>query len=74
MTGVSREVQLDAPKDKVWTTLVNLGAIQNYNPMVARSYYTSETRTGIGATRHCDFSPMGSVEERVVAWEEGKEL
>lgn len=49
MTGVSREVPIDAPKDKVWATLANLGAIQNYNPMVARSYYTSDTRTGVGA-------------------------
>lgn len=73
MTGVLREVKIDAPKDKVWATLADLAAIQNYNPMVARSYYTSDTRTGTGATRHCDFSPMGSVEERVVAWEEGKE-
>lgn len=73
MTGVLREVKIDAPKDKVWATLADLAAIQNYNPMVARSYYSSDTRTRIGATHHCDFSPMGSVEERVVAWEEGKE-
>lgn len=72
MPGVLREVQIDAPKDKVWSTLANLGTIQNYNPMVAKSYYTSEARTGVGASRHCDFSPMGSVGERIVAWEEEK--
>ncbi len=73
MPSVSRAVQIEASKDQVWLTLADLGAIQNYNPMVVKSYYTSDSRAGIGATRHCDFSPMGSVEERVVAWEEGEQ-
>jgi len=73
MPSISRVVQIDAPKDQVWMTLADLGAIQNYNPMVTKSHYTSETRAGIGATRHCDFSPIGSVEERVVSWEDGEQ-
>jgi carbon monoxide dehydrogenase subunit G len=66
-------VQINTSKDQVWLTLADLGTIQNYNPMVAKSYYTSQSRAGVGSTRHCDFSPIGSVEERVVSWEDGEQ-
>ncbi|MCB0154573.1 MAG: SRPBCC family protein [Anaerolineae bacterium] len=72
MSSVTKTEEIEATKEQVWSILADLETIQNYNPVVARSYYTSQTKEGVGATRHCDFSPMGSVEERVVSWKDGE--
>ncbi|MCH8927788.1 MAG: SRPBCC family protein [Candidatus Marinimicrobia bacterium] len=71
MTEVIKEIEINASKDKVWPILADIGSIQNYNPGVTKSLSTSEAKTGIGASRHCDLLPMGSVEERVIEWDEG---
>ena len=71
MATIIKEVEINAPKNKVWPILADIGSVQIYNPGVAKSLSTSEAKTGIGASRHCDLLPMGSVEERVIEWEEG---
>jgi ligand-binding SRPBCC domain-containing protein len=65
------EIRIDAPKEAVWAKIADLGAIEEYHPGVARSYYTSEARVGLAASRHCDLRPFGQVEERVVEWRDG---
>ena len=60
------------PWEKVWTILADLGAIQNFNPVVKKSYYTSETREGVGASRVCEFRPLGAIEESALDWQEGR--
>ena len=72
MTRVSHSIRIEAPTEDVWATLADLGAIQDYNPGVSRSYYTSEQREGVGASRHCDLIPFGEVEERIVEWRDGE--
>jgi len=64
LTKIVKEVEINAPKAKVWDVLTDIGAVSNYNPVVTKSYYTSENKTGLGASRHCDLLPMGSVEEK----------
>ena len=71
MAIVIKEVDINASKDKVWHILADIASVQIYNPGVAKSLSTSEAKTGIGASRHCDLLPMGSVEERVIEWDEG---
>lgn len=71
MTRFSAEIWIDAPQESVWTKIADLGAVQDYNPSVSKSYYTSEKREGLGASRHCDLLPFGEVEERIVDWREG---
>jgi carbon monoxide dehydrogenase subunit G len=71
MTRFSYEIWIDAPRETVWAKIADLGAIQEYHPGVSRSYYTSEEREGIGASRHCDLLPFGEVEERIVEWRSG---
>jgi carbon monoxide dehydrogenase subunit G len=72
MTRLTREVRINAPKEKVWEILADFGGISKFNPNVSTSYCTSEANSGVGATRHCDLSFKGaSLEERIVEWREG---
>lgn len=71
-TVIKRSVYIDAPKEKVWEALADFGNVQNLSPNIAKSYLTSDTPNGMGATRHCDFTAMGAqVEEKIVEWNEG---
>jgi carbon monoxide dehydrogenase subunit G len=72
MSQFNSEIEINAPREKVWAVLADLGAIQNFNPGVKKSYYTSEAREGVGAARVCEFRPIGAVEESALDWQEGK--
>ncbi|MFB3060536.1 MAG: SRPBCC family protein [Candidatus Binatia bacterium] len=72
MTRISDEILINAPKNKVWEIISDLGGIENYHPGVKKSYYTSEIRKGVGASRFCELLPMGSIEESATEWEEGE--
>ena len=73
MTVVHSQAQIDAPVDKVWQTLADLGSIDKWNPGVAKSYATSEATQGEGATRHCDLNTANAqLEERAFDWREGE--
>lgn len=71
MTRLSTAVRIEAPQERVWMKIADLGAIQDYHPGVSRSFYTSTQKEGPGASRHCDLRPFGEVEERVVEWRAG---
>ncbi len=68
MTKVTGEVRINAPKEKVWSVLADLGEVSAWNPVIANSYYTSEDKEGVGAARHCDFPDGGYVKERATDW------
>ena len=73
MTVIRSQAKIDAPVDKVWRTLADLGSIDKWNPGVAKSYATSEATQGEGATRHCDLNTGNAqLEERAFDWREGK--
>jgi carbon monoxide dehydrogenase subunit G len=72
MSRINSEIEINAPREKVWAVLADLGAIQNFNPGVKKSYYTSEAREGVGAGRVCELRPLGAIEENVSDWQEGK--
>jgi uncharacterized protein YndB with AHSA1/START domain len=57
--------QIDAPVEKVWEVLNDFGAIASWNPGVKRSALTSDGPVAEGSTRHCDFAPLGGVDERI---------
>ena len=63
---------IDAPEEKVWAILSNIGSVQDYSPGVVKSFFTSDIREGVGASRHCDLLPRGTVEERIASWYQGK--
>lgn len=72
-TEVTMSVAIDAPVDAVWAELARIGDIGLNSPTVARSWVSSGEATGVGATRHMEMSlkPGATLDERVVAWEEG---
>lgn len=72
MTKLYHEIFINAAPDKVWAVLADLEAVQNYNPLVAKTQITSQSPRGVGAARHCDFTPKGFSKERVTDWEEGR--
>ncbi len=72
MTRVTSEIRIDAPKDKVWDVIADLGSVSVWNPLLANSRYTSEAKEGVGASRHCDFPDGGYVEERATEWKPGE--
>ena len=73
MSRVITEIEINAPVDRVWSVVADLSAIENYHPAVPKSYYTSEIKEGVNASRHCDILPSSTVEERVIDWKDGKE-
>lgn len=68
MAAVSKEILINATSKMVWEVLANIGAVEDYSPGIAKSFYTSEIKEGLGASRHCDLLPKGTVEERIVDW------
>ena len=74
MTHLMTSVYINASPDHVWRILSDFGNVYRYNPSVPTSCSTGEESSGLGATRHCDLAPFGSVEERIIEFEEGSRL
>ena len=75
MTKITREIEINAPKEKVWQAIAKFGDICHASPGVLKSHVTSQQQEGVGATRHCDFAMMGATaEEKVTEWNEGESL
>lgn len=76
MSRFNVETRIDAPREKVWEVLSDLGSIYKWNPGVSHSYSTSEAGSGEGATRHCDLQSgtksIGYLEERAFDWRDGE--
>ena len=68
MTRVTSEIRIDAPREKVWDVIADLGSVSVWNPLLSNSYYTSEAKEGLEAARHCDFPDGGYVKERALEW------
>lgn len=73
MTKFSTEIEIDAPAQKVWETLADIGNIYKWSPGVKFSKVTNEVR-GMGGSRHCDLPGNRFLEEAVVEYEKGKAL
>jgi len=74
MPEITRQVKINAPKEKTWEILADLGAVSNWAPAVTESHMMTEAKRGVGAIRSCDHTRMGNIEEEFVAWEEGTSL
>ena len=77
MTRFSTAIKINAPKEKVWEVLADLGSIYKWNPGVSHSYGTSPETGGEGAMRHCDLQnakggSMGYLKERAFDWRESE--
>lgn len=74
-TQIIREIPIHLAPELVWAKLADFGNICHGHPGVKKSFITSAQQSGVGATRHCDFTMMGaSAEERVVEWTPGQSI
>lgn len=69
---VSRDIA--APRSAVWEVLADFPNIADWNSGVKTSVATSTDTGGVGATRHCELSPAGALDERVLEWEDGRRV
>jgi len=74
MSQLTRQVKINAPKEKTWEVLADWGAVSKWAPTITESHITTDAKRGVGAIRSCDHTQMGNIEEEVVAWEEGTSL
>jgi len=75
MTRISRQVLIKASPKKVWDALADFGNVYKLSAGVTKSYLTSDQKSGVGATRHCDLVNMNAqLEERITEWDEGKSM
>ncbi len=72
MTHISHQITINAPKERVWEILADLGEVKRYHPGLTDSYYNPGEKRGVGASRHCDLKPFGSIEETVIEWNDGE--
>ncbi len=69
---ITREIE--APVETVWEVLDDFGDIQRWSPGVTKSELTSEGPVSEGSTRHCDFAPFGSVNEKIDRYEPNQRM
>lgn len=69
MRNVTVTKTIAAPRSDVWAVLADFPNIADWNGGVKTSFATSEGVDGVGATRHCDLSPAGGLDETIVEWE-----
>lgn len=72
MGSFATSVRIEAPKDRVWEVLSDLGSIYKWNPGIAHSFTTSDEARGENATRQCDLPNGGFLRERAFNWSEGE--
>ncbi len=70
-TVISGSIKINSPKDNVWEIISDLGGIQNYHPLVNKSYNLTNQTEGVGAGRICEFKNGGVLREESVEWQEG---
>ena len=61
-------------RDDLWSVIADYPNIADWNSGVVASHATSESTAGVGATRHCDLSSGGTLEETVRAWDDRQSM
>ena len=72
MGSFATSVRIEAPKERVWEVLSDLGSIYKWNPGITHSFTTSDVATGENAMRQCDLPDGGFLRERAFNWSEGE--
>ena len=72
MGSFATSVRIDAPQDRVWEVLSDLGSIYKWNPGIAHSHTTSDEAKGENAMRQCDLPNGGFLRERAFNWSDGE--
>ena len=72
MKEIQAQVTINKPTDDVWKILSDLTAMGNYMPGIQNVYFTSDSKSGVGAARHCIFEDGIELSERVIKWDEDR--
>ncbi len=51
MVQVVEQIRVEAPSERVWAVLADLGGVAEWNPTVDHAVATSEASGGLGAAR-----------------------
>ena len=70
MTSYTKHITIDAPRDRVWAVVADIGRIAEWAPTISKSHVIGEPTVGIGARRFCRHKLMGDLEEEVIAWQD----
>lgn len=68
MPNLTLQRDLNATPAQVWAVLADFPNIADWNDGIKKSYSTGEAVEGVGAMRHCDLAPMGTLEETIREW------
>ncbi len=74
MANFTVTTTIEAPTDRVWAALADIGSISVWNPGVRESHLTSDVDAALGATRHCDLGGRNYLDEEVVEFIAGEAL
>lgn len=75
MKSVSIERTLEAPPDRVWTTLADFGGVARWNPNLASASLLRGPSQGLGARRRCNMNDgKNHIIEVVTGWVESSRI
>ncbi|MCI0633823.1 MAG: SRPBCC family protein [Actinobacteria bacterium] len=75
MKTLSAQTYIEAPAEKIWKIVADLGTAHLWSPNLSSVNMLSQAKSGIGSERHCDVvADGGFFRDRVTLWEEGRRI
>src|SRR3954468_2586946 len=72
MIKLVASVCIEAPHDVVWARLAKLEDIQLWSEAIVHASCTGPLAQGVGAERTCELVGNRTIQERWIAWDEGR--
>ena len=69
---VKKSIIINASKQKVWRKISNIVGLPSWLIDVKKTIYLSKKKRGVGAIREITFNDGNTIEEHVVAWQNGE--
>lgn len=69
---VKKSILIKASKQKVWRKVSNIVGLPTWLIDVKKTIYLSKKKKGVGAIREITFNDGNTIEEHIVAWENGE--
>ncbi len=69
---VKKSISIKASKQKVWRKISNIVGLPSWLIDVKKTVYLSRKKRGVGAIREITFNDGNTIEEHVVAWQNGE--
>ena len=69
---VKRTITIKAPKNTVWRKISNIAGLSTWVVNVKKTVYLSKKKKNVGAIRLITFESGDTIEEHIVAWNNGE--